>query len=511
MNDKNVEMTDVSSLIDTDPVEHSYDYDVIVLGGGSGGLAFARESAKLNAKVALLDFVKPSPAGSSWGLGGTCVNVGCIPKKLFHTASLLGEHIEAAKEYGWENLPEAEDKTLDWEMLTEAVQDHIGSLNWGYRVALREEKVEYINAYAMFIDDHTLEATKPNNEKVKLTARRFVIATGGRPRYPDVPGATEFCISSDDIFDLEAAPGKTLCIGASYVSLECAGFLTGLGFDTTVMVRSIFLRGFDQQIADMIGKNLETKGTKILRPCTPVKFEKGTEKKVKVTYNLNGTQASDEYDTVLLAIGRNPETSGIGLDKAGVKLNKQGKIATTNERTNVPHIYALGDIIRDVPSTRSLELTPVAIQAGKLLAHRLYNTSVVTMNYLNVPTTVFTPLEYGAIGYAEEEAVKKYGEENIEVYHSYYKPLEWTVSHGPDNTCYVKLICHIPDKERVIGFHILGPNAGEVTQGFAAAIHCGATKHHIDMTVGIHPTVAEEVTSLNITKRSGKTPEKTGC
>jgi len=494
-------------LIDTqEPEEHKYDYDLIVIGGGSGGLAASKEAAKFGKKVAVFDFVKPTPKGTTWGLGGTCVNVGCIPKKLFHTAALIGESIKQdAKNYGWQ-VPE--EVKHNWEDLTNNIQDYIASLNFGYRTELRDKKVEYINAYATFVDPHTVEATDRKGEKKKYTARRFVVCTGGRPRYPGIPGDKEHGITSDDVFSLLEAPGKTLVVGASYVALECAGFLRGLGYPVTVMARSIFLRGFDQQIAEMIADYMNGHGTDFIRPAVPTRVELVDGKK-RVFY-LEGDSKEEkhaDYDTVLWAIGRNAETTAIGLDKAGVHVDKAtGKLETVNERTNVPHIYAIGDVLKD-----KLELTPVAIAAGRLLARRLYNGGETLMDYRAVPTTIFTPLEYGCVGLAEEDALKQYGEKNIEVYHSYLKPLEWTIPKREDNKCYAKLIVNKADNERVVGFHTLGPNAGEVTQGFGAAIKCGATKADFDATIGIHPTFAEEFTTLSITKSSGISPLKKGC
>merc|ERR1712096_347306 len=430
---------------------HNYDYDIMVIGGGSGGLAASKEAARLGKKVAVCDFVKPSPAGTSWGLGGTCVNVGCIPKKLMHQAAILGESVKDAKSFGWEG----KEKTV--------------------------------------------------------TAGKFILATGGRPRYPEIPGA-EFGISSDDIFSLTHSPGKTLLIGASYIALECAGFLAALGCDTTVMVRSILLRGFDQQMAVKIGEYMEDHGVNMIRECVPTsieRIEEGSPGKVKVYAKYkDGTEYVDEFNTVIFAIGRDACTGNIGLDKVGVQLNpKNGKVlADAKEQTSVPNIFAIGDVLDDKP-----ELTPVAIQAGKLLARRLCGVSEGLTDYVNICTTVFTPLEYGCCGLSEEEANDKYGEADIEVYHQSFWPLEWTVAHRPDNSCYCKLICSKSQNEKVVGFHYLGPNAGEVTQGFGIALKMGATKTDFDNLVGIHPTTAENFTTMEITKSSGVDASASGC
>ena len=497
-------------------------YDLIVIGGGSGGLACAKKASKLlgqsdaGPKVAVCDFVKPSPPGTTWGLGGTCVNVGCIPKKLMHQASLLGEGMHDAKSYGWEV---AEQTKHNWETMVTNVQMHIKSLNFGSRSDLMTEGVKYYNAYATFTDANTVTAVDKKGKTHTLTADKFVVATGGRPRYPDIPGAKEHCITSDDIFAMKTPPGKTLVVGASYVALECAGFINGVGFDTTVMMRSIPLRGFDQQMAGHIKTYMEeTAKIKFLEGAVPTAVELTDGGRKKVTWQLkDGTTASDEYDTVLLAIGRNVCTDAIGLDAAGVKVNpRSGKVpVSATEQTNVPHIYALGDIIDgealDPPSALT-ELTPVAIQAGRLLASRLFVDGFEgKMDYGLVPTTVYTPIEYGSCGLAEEDAIAKLGEKNVEVYHSYFKPLEWTVPHRGDNACYAKIICDLTDSERVIGLHVCGPNAGEMTQGFAVAMRCGATKADFTNTVGIHPTTAEEFTILSVSKRSGDSAEKAGC
>jgi glutaredoxin len=489
---------------------HNYDYDIVVIGGGSGGLSASKEAARLGLKVAVCDYVQPTPKGTSWGLGGTCVNVGCIPKKLMHQAALLGEGIKDASEYGWGTDPA--NIKHDWPKMVTGIQDHIGSLNWGYRVSLREKSVTYLNEYAEFVDAHTLKTVNKKGKEKTLTSDKFIIATGGRPRYPGIPGDKEFGITSDDIFSLPHAPGKTLLVGASYIALECAGFLKGLGYDVTVMVRSILLRGFDRQCADNIGNYMESHGINFIRECVPTAIEElepGTPGKLKVKAKYtDGTEYTDEFNTVVFAIGRDACTSNIGLDKVGVQINpKNGKIIhDAAEKTSADHVFAIGDVLDEKP-----ELTPVAIQSGRLLARRMAGVATALTDYVNVCTTVFTPLEYGTCGLSEDDAIKQYGEQDIEVYHANFQPLEWTVSHRENNACYCKLVCVKSQAEKVVGFHYLGPNAGEVTQGFGLAIKMGATKTHFDDLIGIHPTTAENFTTMEVTKASGNDPTLSGC
>ncbi|MGH0115680.1 UNVERIFIED_CONTAM: hypothetical protein FKN15_038003 [Acipenser sinensis] len=486
----------LQALLDMQEVNLSpdlYDYDLLVIGGGSGGLAAAKEAATYGKKVVVLDYVTPTPKGTTWGLGGTCVNVGCIPKKLMHQAAILGQAIRDSQRYGWELQ---EKVSHNWSNMRQAVQDHIGSLRFGYSKALRDSKVTYMNAYGEFVGPHQIKATNSKGKETFYTAATFIIATGERPRYLGIPGDKEYCITrtiSKRTFSTRAAamsPGRTLVVGASYVALECAGFLAGLGLDISVMVRSILLRGFDQHMANKIGEHMEQHGVKFIRQFVPTKIERLEEGRLKVTAkSTDGKETFEgEYNTVLLAVGRDACTRTIGLDTVGVKINvKTGKIPVNEEeQTNVPHIYAIGDVLEG-----KLELTPVAIQAGRLLARRLYAEHSTMCDYTNVPTTVFTPLEYGACGLSEEDSIQKYGEDNIEVYHSNFWPLEWTVPARDNNTCYAKIICHKQDSERVVGFHVLGPNAGEMTQGFAAAMKCGMTKEQLDNTIGIHPVCAE--------------------
>lgn len=299
-----------------------------MIGGGSGGISAARHASQAGKKVALADFVQPSPVGTKWGLGGTCVNVGCIPKKMMHYAAILAEARKDQELSGW-----TQDYTQkhDWVKMVKQVQMHIKGLNWGYKSDMIKLKIKYFNAYARFADSHTIELENAKGEKEKVTAEKIIIATGGRPSYPGIPGDKEFGITSDDIFSLKQAPGKTLVVGASYVALECAGFLTALGYDTTVMVRSILLRGFDQDMANRIGAFMKDSHTKFIEGATPDKLEKLENGMIKVTYKQGGEEKTEEYETVLFAMGRYALTANINLEAAGVIAEKNGKFKVNDQ------------------------------------------------------------------------------------------------------------------------------------------------------------------------------------
>jgi len=359
------------------------------------------------------------------------------------------------------------DAKHDWPAMVADVQRYIKSLNFAYRVALRDANVKYINGLGKFAGPHEMTVTEfKGKDKVPkestITAARFLVATGGRPTALGCEGS-ELAISSDDLFSLPQAPGKTLCVGAGYVALECAGFLTALGCDTTVLCRSMLLRGFDRECCDKIGAYMEHGGTKILRGLTPSSLAKQDNGQILVTYSDG---SSDSFDTVIAAVGRTADTKGVNLEACGVEASaRNGKFETTLEQTNVPHVYAIGDVLQDKP-----ELTPVAIQAGALLAQRLFGGGKEAMEYEKVATAVFTPLEYGAVGLSEEAASEAYSA--IEVFHSSFAPLEWSLSHERDvekHPAFVKVICDSTlggnkDNWPVLGMHYLGPNAGEVIQ-----------------------------------------------
>jgi thioredoxin reductase (NADPH) len=335
--------------------------------------------------------------------------------------------------------------------------------------------VTYVNALATLSSPNSVSynlAGKNGGEKT-VSAQYIVIAVGGRPYIPsNVSGALEYAITSDDIFYLEKSPGKTLCVGGSYISLECAGFLAELGYDVTVSARSILLRGFDRQCAEKVGEVMFNNGVKFLMGTSPSSITKLADGRLQVVLeDSRGAESLQTFDTVLFATGRQPDVSQLNL--AGVGINfipETGKIPVVNEQTNVPSIFAIGDVCEG-----KQELTPVAIKAGELLAKRLFGGSRELMDYNTVATTVFTPSEYGSVGLSEEEAVQMYGEADVEVYLSEFTTLEYSAvhrmkhkMHGDDedfgHNCLSKLVCIRSQEEKVVGFHFVGPNAGEITQ-----------------------------------------------
>jgi thioredoxin reductase (NADPH) len=560
--------------------ERRFDYDLIVIGGGSGGLATSKEAAKLapGLKIACFDYIKPTPHGTSWGLGGTCVNVGCIPKKLMHYSGLLHMNTEDARVLGWNDLGEG--AKHNWKMMQSAIGNLIKALNYGYKSDLQSSKVDYINSYATFVDKNTVafeKEVKVDGKKVlqsaTATAEKFVVACGGRPVYPDDCEGAHLAITSDDIFWMKNDPGKTLVVGASYIALECGGFLKETNHDVTIAVRSILLRGFDRQCADQIGEFMERKGIRFLNPVQIKKIQlKNPDQEIKkvaagvpnvrgpLIVTLYNTEEKKEYieefDTVMYAVGREIPVKSLGLEKAGVEVYKGKIVVNEAEQTSVPNIYALGDAIVCDTKAQDIayryinrpELTPVAIQAGRALAKRLYAGSSKLMDYVNVPTAVFTPIEYGACGFSQEEAEYRFGKHNIRVlavrygalesactsheyvkyksqvftgkqaFHRQYELKNGREFNDPANEfeedeqhkkymkqpLLAKLIVDTSKQNQVIGFHYVGPNAGEICQGYALALKKGATVEDFDNLVGIHPTCAEEFTVLSADMSKGE-------
>lgn len=498
-----------------------YDYDYIVIGGGPGGMSSAKEAAAHGAKVLLLDFVKPSSQGTKWGVGGTCVNVGCVPKKLMHYAGMIGSLLKYdSNKYGWEfdNLKH------NWPTLVKTVQSHIRSLNFSYLTGLRSAKVKYVNALGTLKDKNTVTYyTKGDMSKEETATGKYIlIATGCRPNIPeDIEGAKEYSITSDDIFSLKKVPGRTLVVGASYVALECAGFLNSLGFDVSVAVRSIVLRGFDQQCANKVKQFMKEQGVRFINCNLPKRISKEENSERLIVEFSDNTK--ETFDTVLYATGRKADTAHLNLEKVNVNVNKQsGKIITdVDSSTNIKNIFAVGDVAEGIP-----ELAPVAIKAGEILARRLFKHSEEIMDYTFVATSIYTPIEYGACGYSEENAYKVFGEQNVEVFLQEFNNLEISAVHRNKHpiaqadkddidisaTCFAKLVCLKNENNRVVGFHYIGPNAGEVTQGMALALKLKATKQDFDTCVGIHPTDAEAFMNLFVTRSSGLSfAAKGGC
>lgn len=488
-----------------DEEEESFDYDLFVIGGGSGGVTAANRAAKLGKRVALADFVAPSPRGTTWGVGGTCLNVGCIPKKLMHYAAQLGDLRADQTACGW---PAGGDGAHSWEEMVQRVNDHVRSSNWKIKVGLNENNVKFFNAFARFEDAHTLLLRDKKGAETRVTARYVVVAVGGRPFYPATPGCRELCVTSDDLFWLQRSPGKTLVIGAGYVGMECGGFLRGLGCEVEVLHRGEVLAAFDRDMVERIREDMAARGVRFTRG-TAEAFERADER-VRVRIRPGGDDAAaertEEYDTVLLALSRYADLHGLALDRAGVAVAR-GKITVDEQwRTSAPSVFAIGDA-----TSHNKELTPVAIREGQYLVRGLFLAQWKRIDYEAVATTVFTPLEYSVCGLGEREALARFGAEGVDVYHNLFKPLEWNYleSRGGD-AGYCKVIVRLEDR-RVLGVHYLGPHAGEVMGGFAVAVRIGVSFEQLQDTIGIHPTSGEELLALELTKREAPSPSKADC
>jgi thioredoxin reductase (NADPH) len=469
-------------------------YDLIVVGGGSAGLVCANEAIKHGKKVAVFNYVEPTLKGTNWGLGGTCLNVGCVPKKLFKHAGYIGNILsEEAEHFGWN----VEKVSHDWEKLKDGVQTYIKSQNYKNIMTLNENNIDFYNHFVKFVDKNIIEVVDDEGDVLRFRGDKFIIATGCRPTIPNYEGF-ELGITSDDLFSLEHNPGKVLVVGGSYIALECATMLKALMCDVTVMVRSKFLRKFDEDMVKILmkGLNLNTmKNTDI------IKIEVVDGKK-RVWYdNKKDKDVYIDVDTVLFAMGRSPNVRGMGLDAIGIKID--GKIIVDKDnRTSVDNIFAVGDVSND------FELNTIAVQSGKYLIDRLYNGGKRYINYNVIPSVVFTlPVEYAFVGLSEMDAINKYGD--VEVYHEYTDPIE-LASMGVSNTTYIKIICEKVNK-KVLGIHMIGHVASEIIQGYCLALNNNLTIHDINNIMGIHPTVSETVVNLHITKSSGISPKKESC
>ncbi|KAF9336382.1 Glutathione reductase [Podila minutissima] len=452
-------------------------YDYLVIGGGSGGLASARRAASYGAKVGLIE--------GSGRLGGTCVNVGCVPKKVMWNTASIAEAIHDAKEYGF---PEVGPTTFDWNTLKHKRDAYIKRLNGIYERNLEKDSVEYISGLASFVSGNSV--TLGNGEEIH--AKKILIAVGGRPTIPHVPGA-ELGIDSDGFFDLEHQPKRVAVVGTGYIGVELAGIFHALGSKVSIFSRTEeILRPFDPIIKDTLRKEMIKIGVEIVPHAKVKSLAKAENNAITLNYASNGQDASAEFDTVLWAIGRHPNLKSLALDKAGVTLNNKGYVvADEYQETVIPEVYALGDVCGIE------QLTPVAIAAGRRLSDRLFGPAQfknAKLDYRNVPSVIFSHPTAGAVGLTEAQAIKEYGVENLNVYVSEFSGMYNAMKVHKTPSAF-KLICAGPE-EKVVGIHIVGQGSDEMLQGFAVALKMGATKADFDSTVALHPTSAEELVTL---------------
>ena len=442
-----------------------YDFDFFVIGAGSGGVRAARMSAQFGAKVAIAE---------DKYLGGTCVNVGCVPKKLLVYASHYSEDFEDARGFGWD-LGKC---SFNWKTLIANKNTEIKRLNDIYKHLLEDASVEIITGKATIKDPHTISIS--NKE---ITAERILIATGSWPYVPSIPGS-EHIISSNDAFFLESLPQSIIITGGGYIAIEFAGIFNGMGVDTTLIYRGpIFMRGFDLEIRRLLAEEMLKKGIKLVFDNNIQKIKK--EGNNYISHLADHTQLTTQL--IMFATGRLPNTDVIGLENASIEVDRNNAI-TVNDyyQTTCESVYAIGDV------TNRLNLTPVAIAEGAALVKTLFNNQPTRVNYENVPTCVFSQPNLGTVGLTEEQARLKYP--NIRVFRSHFTPMKHTLT-GRTEKSFIKLIVDA-DTDKVVGVHMLCIDAGEILQGLAIAINAEITKTQFDMTVGIHPTAAEEFVTM---------------
>ncbi len=446
-------------------------YDYISIGGGSGGIASLNRAASYGKKCAIIE---------ASHLGGTCVNLGCVPKKVMWYGAQVAEAIHKyAPDYGFD----IDVKGFDFKKLVETRQKYISNIHRSYETNLAKNKVEVIQGFAKFVDAKTVEV---NGELI--TADHILIATGGRPVFPDVKGA-EYGIDSDGFFELEQLPERVAVVGAGYVAVEIAGVLRSLGSEVDLYVRQHSpLRSFDHSIVNVLIEEMDKEGIELHTHTVikeVIKNEDGS-----LTIDLEDGR-TNTVDCLIWAVGREPATDKINLEVTGVETNSIGKIKVDKfQNTNVEGIYAVGDIIEN-----SIDLTPVAVAAGRRLSERLFNNKPNEhLDYNLVPTVIFTHPPIGTIGMSEMQAIAQYGEDSIKCYSSTFTPMYSAVTQHRQK-CTMKLVC-LGDEEKVIGLHGIGFGVDEMIQGFAVAIKMDATKADFDNTVAIHPTGSEEFVTM---------------
>ncbi len=447
----------------------NFDFDLFVIGGGSGGVRAARMAAQRGARVALAEVA---------AMGGTCVNVGCIPKKLYSYAAHYAEAFEESHGFGWTGAA----PVFDWARLKTNRALEISRLNGVYLQLLQGSGVQIIEGWATLADAHTVEV-----EGSRYTAKHILIATGGRPSLPEVQGR-ELVITSDQIFDLDPFPARLLVVGGGYIACEFASIFNGLGAQVTQLYRGAqVLRGFDAEVRAFVAAEMVKTGVDLRLHADVAAIRQAADGLLVQLQDGSSTTV----DAVLYATGRLPNVAGLGLENAGVPLTAQGAIeVNTHYQTAVPSIYALGDV------TARIQLTPVALGEAMVVVDHLFGAAAGKkprrMSYDFIPTAVFTHPNIGTVGYSEADARKEFGK--VSIYRSEFKALKHTLSGSTERTL-MKLV--VDDaSDRVVGLHMVGADAGEVVQGFAVAMKAGATKAIFDSTIGIHPTAAEEFVTM---------------
>jgi glutathione reductase (NADPH) len=444
-------------------------YDLLTIGAGSGGVAVSNRAASYGAKCALIE------AGR---IGGTCVNVGCVPKKVMWNAASLAHALEDAPEYGF-SVPA---HTFDWTVLKRERDQHVLDLNALYERHLLQNGVRIVRGTARFAGPKTVTVGADT-----LTAEHIVIAAGGRPMVPELPGAG-FGITSDGFFELQEQPKKVVIAGAGYIAVEFAGLLRALGSEVTMMMRRAhFLNDFDAMLRSELMMQMQAEGVRMIVNTRIAKVAK-TPSGLRISFETG--ESLEGVDTLIWAIGRRTNTDRLDLAAAGVDCDAEGNITTdAYQSTNVAGIHAIGDV------TGRAELTPVAIAAGRRLADRLFGgMKERKLDYENIATVLFTHPPIGTVGLTEAQAVKVHGANKIKVYETRFTPMVHAFTRRKVK-CSMKLVV-AGDAEKIVGCHIIGPGADELMQGFAVAVHMGATKRDFDDTVAIHPTVAEELVTM---------------
>lgn len=443
-----------------------YDYDLFVIGAGSGGVRASRMASSFGARVAVCE---------DRYMGGTCVNVGCVPKKLYVYASEYSAHFNEAKGFGWQTNK----ASFDWPTLRDNKTEEISRLNGIYDGVLGNANVEVIKGRGKIVDQHTVEVAGKN-----YTTKRILIAVGGWPFVPDIQGR-EHVVSSNEIFDLEIFPKRIVVVGGGYIAVEFAGIFNGLGSEVTQLYRGdLFLRGFDNEVRDFAAQEITKKGVDLRFNIDVTSVEKQADNSLKI--NLNDGD-SILADAVLYATGRKPQLDNLGLENVNISLTDNGYIKVNeNFQTSESNIYALGDV------TGGMELTPVALEEGMTLARSLFNNQPCKIDYSNIATTVFCQPNIGTVGMTEQQARAEYS--NVVKYRSSFRAMKHTISGSQERTL-MKLLVD-GDTDKVLGVHMVGADASEIMQGIAIAIKAGATKADFDATIGIHPTAAEEFVTM---------------